>query len=341
MTMPLNTSTPWLELIRTHAFGDVLMASAVLAGLKQQGYNTRFVVSEPFKALAEQHPLIDELIVLPWQKSNNFWRKRSLQRCLRQATQGFPKAERSVALTYPRNATLLRESLGGLGSLGAELLHLLAPKTHTVEVFCKQAGVPVSSLLTLPPLPPQVQEWAAPYNGAIVIQTRASQLKKQWPLPYWQALAKGLKKATGLRLLRIGALPNEPAIEGVEDIATPTMLHAVALQKNAALFIGLDSVFNHVSRALQQPALFLFGPTHPYRFGYGQNINLWAGRLVQPTFGDEVPEARQISARALTLLPKKTMVLPPLTSSLKGYSPLMLQTPVHMVQAYAMALLGA
>jgi ADP-heptose:LPS heptosyltransferase len=332
-------NAPWLELIRTHAFGDVLMASAVLAGLKQQGYNTRFVVSEPFKALAEQHPLVDELVILPWQKSNNFWRKRSLQRQLQQATQSLPKAERSLYLTYPRNATLLRESLGALGSLGADLLHLLAPQTHTIEVFCKQAGVAVTSQLTLPPLPEEVLAWAAPFAGAIVIQTRASQLKKQWPLPYWQALAKGLKQATGLRCLRIGALPNEPTIACVEDIATPSMLHAVALQQNASLFIGLDSVFNHVSRALQQPALFLFGPTHPQRFGYGQNINLWAGRLVQPRFGADVPEERQLKTKLLEGLPSKALVLPPLTSSLKGYSPLMLQTPVQLVQAYAMALL--
>lgn len=332
---------PWLELIRTHAFGDVLMASAVLAGMKRQGYNTRFVVSEPFKALAEQHPLIDELVVLPWQKSNNFWRKRSLQKELTQATKDLPKAERSIYLTYPRNATLLRESLGSFGALGGELLHLLAPQTHTLEAFCKQAGVTVSSHLTLPPLPEAVQSWAAAYTGAIVIQTRASKLKKQWPTPYWQALAKGLKQATGLRMLRIGALANEATIKGVEDIVTPTILHAVALQQNAALFIGLDSVFNHVSRALQKPALFLFGPTHPNRFGYGQNINLWAGRLVQPKFGTDVAGENRLKPDALEPLPKKMLALAPLTASLKGYSPLMLQTPVALMHAYAMALLKA
>lgn len=303
------TSSDTMTLVRTHAAGDLLMLTALLPALKQQYHRVELVVSEPFMTVLQGHPLLDAQYVVPHGKLGNPWRVHQLhQKVNRVLAENTPKAGRRKVcyLSYP-------SGLESLGQLQATLLHQpwlprtikawLTPHRHLLEHFAQQVHLtlPLETLaqsMCLPPfeVPAYWQEvpsaegrashpsarWElSQVQHAVVIQTRASVRKKEWPLAYWQTWVNHFKAAyPHVAVLRIGSSGYHPPLEGVVDIATPHFHEAFALLSQCKLFIGLDSVFNHAMQALQKPSIMLYGATHPARFGYGSHVNVWHGECL-------------------------------------------------------------
>lgn len=67
---------------RFGAYGDLMQASSVLVGLKQQGYHVTLMASEPGLSVVQHDPNIDEFMVLdkdqvPNAELHNFWRHQA------------------------------------------------------------------------------------------------------------------------------------------------------------------------------------------------------------------------------------------------------------------------
>ncbi len=89
-------------------------------------------------------------------------------------------------------------------------------------------------------------------------------------------------------------------IDGAEHMVGKfTLRESFSAMKKSILFIGLDSVFNHASRALDVPAVILFGSTSPVGSGYDTNINLWSEYPCSPCY----KEYNDISAHPMEPCP--------------------------------------
>lgn len=85
---------------------------------------------------------------------------------------------------------------------------------------------------------------------------------KNWPLDRMEEVVRNLK-ALGYFTIAVGA-PDSPQV-GCDDSVTgetsPQELYALA--KHASLFVGLDSMPQHVMSAANVPSAVMFGPTNP------------------------------------------------------------------------------
>ncbi len=249
-----------IQLMRPGALGDLLMCTSVLPELKHQGYFVRFVADPKYASILENHPLIDELVL-----SEGGTRQEMLD-----DTTHLLKAARSVYLYYPFYTK---------GMLPAHPLPM-----HLTSYFAEQTGVTGSTELTMG-LSDEHESWGDEYKDTVLIHTQSLWSPyKNWPRDRWQALAERIQSDFGLTLLQLGA-PDDPPIEGVKRLENPSIHHAIAALKQCKLFIGVDSVFNHASRAVKKPSIILWGSTHPSAMGYRQNLNLVNGVAWQPEMG--------------------------------------------------------
>jgi ADP-heptose:LPS heptosyltransferase len=346
-----RSSTPHtLTLVRTHAAGDLLMLTALLPALKARYARVELVVSEPFATVLQGHPLLDAQYVIPHGKLGNPWRMYQLKQKVKQvlAEQSpVSKAQRHVVyLTYP-------SGLQSLGQLQALLLHqpwlphflqtALTPKEHLLQHFAKQVALsePLSVLEAALSLPPLHTETPYPLplarlQKAVVIQTRASVIKKEWPLAFWETWVQHMQTLyPDTPLLRIGSAGYHPPLAGVVDIETPHLHDAFALLAQCRLFIGLDSVFNHAMQALQKPSIILYGATHPARFGYQAHANIWKGQCRQfphlrfPAMAGEDGQGQGVTLQAMQRFQKQ------------GYHPAMLHTTPECLVAVTQACLSS
>lgn len=60
----------------------------------------------------------------------------------------------------------------------------------------------------------------------------------------------------------------------VRNMATDNILDSARAVANSILFIGPDSVFQHVAKATDTQAIVIWGSTNPEAFGYQSHTNL-------------------------------------------------------------------
>lgn len=258
-----------IQLMRPGAMGDLLMCTATLPALKEQGWWIRFVAHPKFAAVLEHHPLIDELILVkPGAPGEMMGAVKSLN---------LPTADKHVYFTYPFYA---KRDLPG---------HPIP--IHTAHHYCDQAGVPINEELSIG-FTDEHEAWGKQYEDCVVVHTTAMWSPyKNWPIDRWEALVKKIDSEIGLQVVQIGT-EKDNLLSGDRLVKTPTIHHAMAMVKHCRLFIGQDSVFNHVSRAVKKPSVILWGSTHPLGHGYTQNLNLVNGVVWQRPMGYEGPSFR-------------------------------------------------
>jgi hypothetical protein len=99
---------------------------------------------------------------------------------------------------------------------------------------------------------------------------------KQWGVKRYQAVASELL-AKGLDVAQfVGTGPAQ--LKGARQIPSPTFRHALAVLKNAALYIGPEGGLHHGSAAMGTHAVVLFGGFIPPSVtGYDWHANLTGG----------------------------------------------------------------
>ena len=267
----MTTSDNIFELIRPGAFGDLIMLTALFPTLKAQGYKIRVVCWPFYGSVLQDHPDVDEFVF--FQEGQSLY-VEDIKRYIASVT---GPAAQSAVLDYPN------------WQWPGILPHAL--QQHATEFFAAQANITPSDELSLY-LSEEQLAWGEQYKDVILIQTKTSYSPyKNWPLDRWEELVRLIQSELGERVFQIGAW-DDPKVPGVEPIESPSIRHAIAALKQCKLFIGLDSVFNHASRAVKKKSIILWGSTNPATFGYAQNINLVNGVSWQPVMGNEAPLLR-------------------------------------------------
>ncbi len=249
-----------IQIMRPGALGDLLMATCVLEPLKAQGHRIRFIAHPDYISILENHPHIDELVPA---------RSGSCETLLKETAE-LPSADRTIYLYYP--------------FYGKMPLPTHPMPMHVTASFCEQAGVSVNQNLSVC-LDDDQENWGMQYRDTILIHTKTRWSPyKDWFDDRWEALVSRLRSETGLPVYQLGQ-SSERQVPGTSFIEGPTIRHAIAALKHCRVFIGLDSVFNHASKAVGKPSVILWGSTHPQNAGYLQNINLVNGVAWHPETG--------------------------------------------------------
>lgn len=296
--------------------GDVLLATPTLAAFQRAFPDVEFVwaIASHSRAMVANNPRIDGLIDAgPVVGGTDFtWGEfLSLARRLRAGT--FDTAivlERSLVLSLLPLLAGIPQRIG-LDSRGRGLVHthvapVPAQPRHEAELYLDTARcVDVPTRGARPEFYPTdaghdaVAPLVADDRPLVAIHPAGGEnpgttlLSKRWPTERFTEVARRLTHQ-GMRVVVLGG-PNDTAL-GTQVAGEWAENHAGrlswdetgALLERASLFIGNDTGAMHLAVACGVPAVALFGPTDPKRYGpYSSNsVALWHRVGCNPCFVD-------------------------------------------------------
>ena len=152
---------------------------------------------------------------------------------------------------------------------------------HVIAELCARAGVTgevaVRPYLHLSRPEKEKAGWA---NGMIAIQS--SGLAAKWPMRNKEWFPERFQEVVNrfkndCKCVQIGS-PNDPLLKNVLDLRGKTSIReSAAILSHARLFVGLEGFVMHLARAVECPAVIVFGGrVAPWQFGYGCNENLYS-----------------------------------------------------------------
>ncbi len=240
------------QVMRPGALGDIIMSTAACKKLKEAGLFVRYVCHPGSIEAIADNPYVDEIVAVP----ENDWQK------ILEHTKELPEAKRLAFFQYPMN----------------EGYPDIPMRQHLAHFFCEQANVGHSTDLSIGLVQEHLDYGAKHGSNKVIIHTTAGWSPlKNWPLDSWAELVAKIR-AEGIEVIQIGS-EKEEAVLNATKLNTPTIRHAAAVQKFSQMFIGVDSIFNHTSQAVDKRSVILWGSTHPRGSGYNQNINLVNGQV--------------------------------------------------------------
>lgn len=293
MTSPLPPPPKRILLIRLSAFGDVVIATGLLHGLKRAHPDAEidWLVQPEFAELLRTQPAIANVHIWPRKNWRTLFRSfRWIQ--LWQAIRQFSALLRARDYDWVIDAQglfksrVLAKLAGGRLRIGYDSkepgklwLHRLVqrfPEGHVQRRYIGDEHAPMLQALTgSDDCTPQLVLTAAtttepPY---IVVAPYTTRPQKHWPVAHWQQLLQSLV-ANGERIRILGgpadadaaaqlaAACNSPLIENLAG--KTSLLTAAECIAAARAVIGVDTGLTHLGFALQRPTLALFGSTRPY-----------------------------------------------------------------------------
>lgn len=258
-----SRSNKIIQVCRPGALGDVLMSTAACKGLKEQGYYVRYACHPSSIDAISENPFVDEVVTVA---DNNFAK-------IVEATKHLEKPERFLLLQYPMNEGYPEKPMA----------------KHLAHYFCEQAGVKATTDLSIQLNQEHLDYGVENGKNRVVFHTTAGWSPlKNWPINWYEKLAKLIKEELGLEVVQIGS-NNDITVPGIKKLITPSIKHAAAVQKFSKLFVGGDSIFNHTSQAVSKKSIIIWGSTHPLGSGYTQNVNLVNGQPWEEFMGNGGP----------------------------------------------------
>lgn len=165
------------------------------------------------------------------------------------------------------------------------------PPRHLIAEMCRIAGV--SGAVPLVPrleLTPGERDRGAAWADAVCIQSTSAQarypiLTKEWGAERFAIVSAGLA-AQGVRVIQVGS-QSDPVLPGAEDRRGRTALRELgAGLSQARLFVGLVGGLMHLARAVDCPAVIVYGGRErPEQSGYACNTNLVRQPECSPCWG--------------------------------------------------------
>ncbi len=155
-----------------------------------------------------------------------------------------------------------------------------AVREPIIADMCRRAGL-TGQIQLRPHLSLGADELAAatPYRDSLVFQssglTAAVPMRtKLWPAERMQAVVDHFVRQ-GRKVVQLGS-PGDPALSGATDLRGRTTLRAAAsVLASARLFIGLVGFQMHLARAVDCPAVIVYGGREPPELtGYACNLNV-------------------------------------------------------------------
>ena len=151
---------------------------------------------------------------------------------------------------------------------------------HAIATFCRQLGVRGRvELKPLLELTSSERKGGRRFARQVVLQSSAEgalvpMSVKRWPQDRWQQVADSLR-GDGFDVVQLGS-PREPAVNGAVDLrGKTTVREAAAILAESLLFVGLVGGLMHMARAVDCPAVIVYGGREdPALAGYSSNTNL-------------------------------------------------------------------
>jgi ADP-heptose:LPS heptosyltransferase len=253
--------------------GDELMLTAVIRELRQRG-SPQFWVMSQRPELFGHNPDVAAVV---------------------------PVDPRFLALARRCGATIVEPCY----TVADAHMNLLPPPAHIITCLMATAGI--TGPITLHPslnLTAAEKTAAAEWAGVIVLQptvrsaARPTELKEWWP-ERWQLVVDALRSRH--RIVQVGGAA-DPLLNGVEDQRGKRNLRQLAAMLfQARLFVGLESGLMHLARAVDCPAVIVYGGrTHPHQTGYAAFTNLFTSPMCAPCWRYNGCEFDRICMSALT-----------------------------------------
>jgi ADP-heptose:LPS heptosyltransferase len=247
----------WLSLVRRHGrphrlfyfyggIGDQLLCSAVARELQRRRPQRIWFFSQAPELFAQN---ADVTATVPFDLGLIPWARLSGSRPQRLFYQDFLHAEnRDAPLHEPSIASLCRRA--GL--------------TGTVTLR------PYLPAVTPAPLPTRTRPRIAIHSSCLT--ARYPMANKQWPVERLQAVARELSAFADL--VQLGS-PQDPDLPGALDRRGLPLLDAARELSTCDLFVGLVGFLMHLARAVECPAVIVYGGREPPEItGYSCNTNL-------------------------------------------------------------------
>lgn len=246
----------WLGLVRRHGrphhvfyfyggIGDQLLCSAVAREIHRRRPRNVWLltpVPELFTANADLHAVPFDLALVPWARLSG-------SRVRRMFYQDYVAGQdQDAPLPEPIIAALCRRA----GLEGEIMLRPYLPAIASAPLPCRNR----------PRIAFQSSCLTARYPIA----------NKQWPVERMQAVADAL--APHAELIQLGT-PQDPALRGTLDRRGGTLLDAARELASCNLLVGLVGFLMHLARAVECPAVIVYGGREPPELtGYAVNTNL-------------------------------------------------------------------
>ncbi len=147
----------------------------------------------------------------------------------------------------------------------------------SIASLCRRAGVtgevvlrPYLPAVTAGPPPHRVRPRIATHSSCLT--ARYPMANKQWPVERFQAVVAAL--AGEAEFIQLGS-PQDPPMAGAADRRGVPLLQAARELTACDLFIGLVGFLMHLARAVECPAVIVYGGREPAEYtGYPCNENL-------------------------------------------------------------------
>jgi heptosyltransferase III len=254
-----------VAVIRLRSLGDCVLTTPALALLKRSRPDLAIgvAVDDPFKAVFEANPNINELIAPTWQAVRNW--KSSLCVNLHGGTRSQWMTALSGAkwragfahhkMTFAYNVKIKR----------AQRILGVNRTVHTAEHLASAffaLGVPLQQV-------PRAELYAAnsPFTGKYaVLHPFASALDKQWPAERFCEVARYLKLWNVTPVFLCGPA-DDPSPFRAHQVFQRSLSEAKAVLSKAAAFIGNDSGPAHLAAAFSVPSVVLFSSSNPTIWG--------------------------------------------------------------------------
>jgi ADP-heptose:LPS heptosyltransferase len=157
----------------------------------------------------------------------------------------------------------------------------IPPRHHIIAEMCARAEV--KGQIELRPyfhLTDAEKTQGAWAQGMIAVQS--SGLAGKWPMKNKQWYPERFQEVVNalnskFKFVQLGS-PSDPALNGVTDLRGKTNLReTAAVLANCRLFLGNVGFLMHLTRAVERPAVIIFGGREaPWQSGYTCNFNLYS-----------------------------------------------------------------
>lgn len=309
--LPDSDSTPVgsILIVRLGAMGDIIHTLPAVLSLRLSFPNARisWVVEAKWMPLLAGSGLVDRIVCFhrheprTWPDTRRELRLESydvaidFQGLMKSAFIGWlarPATLYGYATTREKPAALFYSRRVVTGSV------------HVVDQaldLAREAGA--TSVTQTFTLPEGQAEGKLPDTPFALAAPLAGWTSKQWPLEYYERLARLLTIRLGLPLVLNGAPGTVPPVKGTlaHESGIAGLIDAT---RRAAVVIGVDSGPLHLAAALGRPGVAIFGPTDPRRNGpYGGTVDVFRTSRASTTYR----RGRQIDASMRAITPEQIM----------------------------------
>lgn len=300
MKLP-QTDNPSILIVRLSAIGDIVFASPLIHALRQRypKAHISWLVQPESKALLEQHPELDEVVVWPRADWEKLWKARSWLALWREVAafkdllrshqydlaldvQGLLKsgiltwlsgARRRIGLGSREGSQYLMtdrvEKGGEPRRIGSEYLYLAQQLGLAVDEFEMQVGLCSEDHVYAE----EVIESHQLKPGFVIICPFTTRPQKHWFNSAWGELIAAAEREWQLPVVMLGGPGDQQAAAEIKATASASLTNlvgatsltqAAALIAKASLLVGVDTGLTHIGIAMNRPTLCLFGSTRPY-----------------------------------------------------------------------------